>query len=293
LGGAGSVTKISFAIAIAVAALSIVPAGAADMSRFPPAARFYPPPPVVRVYNWTGCYLGAQFGGAFADNQISGPLAGFAFTQNDSAAAVLGGGQVGCDLQFARNWVIGAQIDGAWTNLTGSQALKGSQGLPQSGTFALAGNLLFKDNIVATATGRIGYAANYDAIAGLFYLKGGAAFVNNDTSNFNGATTTTTCAVFDPATGCKSFNSPVGSAFGFNAPSANRFGWTIGVGTEWAVIDNWSVFGEWDYLNFGTRNVTFTDPNLGSSQVSVKQHINVLKMGINYRFGNPLPQQYP
>lgn len=66
-------TKIPFAIAIAVAALSIVPAGAADMGRFPPAARFYPPPPpVLRVYNWTGCYLGAQLGGAFADNKIYG-----------------------------------------------------------------------------------------------------------------------------------------------------------------------------------------------------------------------------
>ena len=46
-------------------------------------------------------------------------------------------------------------------------------------------------------------------------------------------------------------------------------------------------------MNFGTRNLTFTDPNLGSTQVSVKQQINVLKMGINYRFGNTLPQQYP
>jgi len=288
------VTKIPFAIAIAAAALSIVPAEAADLGRFPPAARFYPPPPpLLRVYNWTGCYLGAQLGGAFADNKVNGDFAGFLFVQNDSAAAALVGGQVGCDLQFARNWVIGAQIDGAWTNLTGSEALKGSQGLPQNGTFALSGNLILKNNIIATATGRIGYAVNYDAIAGLFYLKGGAAFVNNDTSNFNGATTTTTCAVFDPLKGCQSFNSPVSSAFAFNAPSANRFGWTIGVGTEWAVVDNWSVFGEWDYLNFGTRSVAFTDANLGSSQVSVKQHINVLKMGINYRFGNTLPQQYP
>ena len=56
---------------------------------------------------------------------------------------------------------------------------------------------------------------------------------------------------------------------------------------------NWSVFGEWDYMNFDTHNLTFTDPTFGSTQVSVKQQINVLKMGINYRFGNTLPQQYP
>src|SRR6202040_4459260 len=55
--------------------LSTGPAGSADLSRFPPAARFYPPPPpppLLRVYNWTGCYLGAQLGGAFADNHVNG-----------------------------------------------------------------------------------------------------------------------------------------------------------------------------------------------------------------------------
>jgi outer membrane immunogenic protein len=284
------VTKIPFAIAIAAAALSIVPAGAADLGRFPPAARFYPPPPVLRVYNWTGCYLGTQLGGAFADNKINGDLSGFLFIENDSATAVLAGGQVGCDLQFARNWVIGAQIDGAWTHLTGIEALTGAQGLPPGGKTTLLGNLNFKANAIATATGRIGYAVNYDSIAGLFYLKGGGAFVDYDTSTFNGQLTV--CTAFDPTKGTCT-GSSVGSAVTFNAPSANRFGWTIGVGMEWAVFDNWSVFGEWDYLNFGSHNVTFTDPNFGSTQVSVKQQINVLKLGINYRFGNPLPQQYP
>ena len=240
-------TKIPFAIAIAAAALSIVPAGAADLGRFPPAARFYPPPPpALRVYNWTGCYLGAQLGGAFADNKINGDLAGFLFIQNDSAAAVTVGGQVGCDLQFARNWVIGAQIEGAWTHLNGSEALTGTQGLPPSGKLDLLGNLNFKANAIATATGRIGYAVNYDSIAGLFYLKGGGAFVDYDTSTFNGQVTV--CNGFDPSNGTCA--SSAGSAVTFNAPSANRFGWTIGVGTEWAVFDNWSVFGEWDYYEF-------------------------------------------
>ena len=128
----------------------------------------------------------------------------------------------------------------------------------------------------------------------MFYLKGGAAFVNNDTSNFIGQTSTKTCAVVDPVTGaCTTFNSPVNQAVNFSAPSANQWGWRIGVGTEWVVADNWSVFGEWDYLNFGTHNLTFTDVNSGSSQLSVKQSINELKLGINYRFGNPLPGQYP
>jgi outer membrane immunogenic protein len=258
------VTRISFAIGIAAAALSTLPATAADLGRFPPGP-FYPPPPVVRVYNWTGCYLGAQLGGAFENNQLYGLFTTGAGTgrvnQNASSAAVLAGGQGGCDLQFARNWVIGGQIDGAWTNLNGSLGLV--SGSSSTGTFTL------KTNTIATATGRIGYAVNFDTIAGLFYLKGGAAFVNDDTSNFIGHTP--------------------GGIFNFSAPSESRWGWTIGLGTEWVIVENWSIFGEWDYMNFGTNNVTFTDPNFGSTQVSVKQNINELKLGINYRFGNPLP----
>jgi outer membrane immunogenic protein len=137
------VARISFAIRIAAAALSITPAVAADLGRFPPPARFYPPSPIVRVYNWTGCYLGAQLGGAFADNKINGPLAGFLFIQNDSATAATVGGQVGCDLQFARNWVIGAQIDGAWTNLVSGEALTGSQGVAARRQVGFSGKPIF------------------------------------------------------------------------------------------------------------------------------------------------------
>jgi len=283
--------KMRLAIRIAAVALSITPATAAD--RFPPPTRFYPPSPLVRVYSWTGCYLGAQLGGAFADNKVNGQFVGCVVRENDSATAATVGGQVGCDLQFARNWVIGAQIDGAWTHLNGSERITGTQGLPQQGHFDLAGNLIVRANVIATATGRIGYATNFDTMAGLFYVKGGGAFVNYDTDDFRGQTSLTTCAAFDPATGCKAFNNAASSAFDFNAPSSNRFGWTVGVGTEWAVSDNLSVFGEWDYLSFGTKNVTFTDANLGSTQFSLKQQINVLKLGINYRFGSVLPQQYP
>lgn len=266
---------------------------------------------MLRVYNWTGCYLGAQLGGAFADNHVNGnfntivpvspngdgtgdgivnlttPLA-----NNAGSTAVTAGGQGGCDLQFARNWVIGAQLDGAWTHLSGSQGINGSAGLSEQGHIDLTANALIKADILATATGRIGYAVNYDDIAGLFYLKGGAAFVNYDTYNITGNNAVTTCATFDPKSGCTSFNT-ANNPFNFNAPSTNRWGWTIGLGTEWVADGNWSIFGEWDYLNFGTHSVTFTDPNAGSSQLGIKQSINELKLGINYRFGNPLPGQYP
>jgi opacity protein-like surface antigen len=97
-------------------------------------------------------------------------------------------------------------------------------------------------------TRRIGYAVNFEEIAGLFYLKGGAAFVNYDKYGFSGQSSLTACN--DPKT-CAT----AGAGFNFNGPSSNRWGWTIGFGTEWVVDGNWSIFGEWDYLNFGSAAV--------------------------------------
>ena len=94
------------------------------------------------------------------------------------------------------NWVIGAQIDGAWTHLNGSQAISATQGFTVSGLLQqahidLSANAVVQANVLATATGRIGYAVNYDSIPGLYYLKGGIGFVNYDTYSINGQTATT------------------------------------------------------------------------------------------------------
>jgi len=311
------VTRISFAIGLVAAALGAFPSLAADLGRFPPQPGFYPPPPpVLRVYNWTGCYLGGQLGGAFANNQINGNLNTIVpvgnngdgtpgdpggngvvdlatpLANNAGSTAITIGGQGGCDLQVARNWVIGAQLDGAWTHLSGSEGFTASAGLTEQGHIDQKANALIQADLLSTFTGRIGYAVNYDAIAGLFYLKGGAAFVNYNNYNISGNNSVTTCGVFT-SQGCQAPNSPVNNPFNFSAPSTNRWGWTIGLGTEWAVAGNWSVFGEWDYLNFGNHSTTFTDVNSGSSVLTVKQSINELKLGINYRFGNSVPEQYP
>src|SRR5689334_5229951 len=151
--GSGGVTRTSFAIGLVAAALGVVPALAADLGRFPPQPGFYPPPPVLRVYNWTGCYLGAQLGGAFANNKINGDFTTFVpasfnadgsfnpagnlrtpLADNAGSTAVTLGGQGGCDLQVARTWVIGAQLDGVWTHLSGSQAINASAGLSEGGS---------------------------------------------------------------------------------------------------------------------------------------------------------------
>jgi hypothetical protein len=52
---------------------------------------------------------------------------------------------------------------------------------------------------------------------------------------------------------------------------------------------NWSAKVEYDFYDFGTRDVTFTGTIFGVPEVvpgiNVKQTISTVKFGVNYRFG--------
>ena len=71
-----------------------------------------------------------------------------------------------------------------------------------------------------------------------------------------------------------------------------RVGWTIGAGVEWAMWGNWTIKGEYDYLDFGTETVSLNDQLLGPATVSLRQRISQVKFGINYRFGSPVEPSY-
>jgi outer membrane immunogenic protein len=77
--------------------------------------------------------------------------------------------------------------------------------------------------------------------------------------------------------------------FGFGAcnaaGSATRIGWVAGAGLEWAFANNWSTFIEYDHYGFGTKNVALAAPGaVGPAAYGVKQNIDVVKVGLNYRF---------
>ena len=73
------------------------------------------------------------------------------------------------------------------------------------------------------------------------------------------------------------------------ATSATRPGWTVGGGVEWAFWDNWSAKVEYDYYDFSTLNLSLPGTIAGVPEVvpgvNVKQTIQTVKFGINYRFG--------
>jgi outer membrane immunogenic protein len=292
--------KNFFVTEIAVAALVTAPAMAADLPINAPQYGIAAPPPLV-AFSWTGCYLGGHFGGGFVNKKLSGAIpfgapTFFTITNNSidlDSTSLLIGGQVGCNLQFTRRWVIGAEFDASWANKQGSRDSPQSAsatliGTGTTTTVSSAGVITPTTDYISTATARLGYTFGHFG-QGMIYAKGGAAWAR-DKNQFAGQVSTTACTLLSPAPPpftCAGTTTVV-TRFNFGA-SETRVGWTLGAGLEWAMFGNWSTKFEYDYLDLGGRTVTFNDPILPAASTSISVRISEVKFGVSYRFGDPLP----
>jgi outer membrane immunogenic protein len=201
-------------------------AAAADLPAPQPyyqAPAFLPPP-----FTWSGFYLGVNGGGAFGTStwDTAGSI-------NTSGGFV--GGTIGYNYQI-NHFVIGAEGDVDWAGISGSTT-----------TAACPAGCKTGDSWLATARGRVGYAADRF----LPYVTGGAAFGNINATTA-GLTTSTTNA-----------------------------GWTVGAGLEFAITPNWSAKAEYLYVNLGKFNCGL---NCGAATDNVSFNANLVRGGINYRF---------
>jgi outer membrane immunogenic protein len=256
---------------------ALVLSGSAFAADLPARMPVKAPIAVATSSTWTGCYIGGHAGAGwdrttFSDpGNVTGiPTIGPAGSSVDtgSRAGALGGVQAGCDYQFATNWVVGLAGDFSWANID-SQGTDPFFAGKDGGPIPLEA----KTDRLATFTGRLGYAwGQY-----LLYGKGGAAWAHTDytirnLTQFNGSL-------------CSSNNTFVGCV---PTASETRLGWTAGAGFEWAFAPNWSALIEYDHYGFESDSLTFADPNATNSPtgpLNVKQNIDVVKVGLNYRFG--------
>ena len=203
-----------------------------------------PPPPL--VWNWTGFYIGANAGLAFASTNFADPFGASVFGDTVRSPGSMAGGQIGFNWQAPGwQWVFGVEADGDAISSDGTSTCFAASALTVNATCRV------RPQSVATLTGRIGYAMsptdelhNIAPIgvlpfrsATLIYGKAGVAragdqidmATNNDLAGF------------------------AGPAIASNSTNTTFWGWTVGFGIEQALSAAWSLKVEYDYLGFPSR----------------------------------------
>jgi outer membrane immunogenic protein len=269
---------IAAAAFVAIAATSV--ASAADL-----AARPYTKAPVMvePIYNWTGFYIGGNVGYSWGRSSDTSTLTNGAgtvlFTSADRANmdGVIGGGQIGYNWQV-QNWVWGLEADIQASGQKGGRDFLCPTGVCTPGALILVApgpavpvSLDQKLEWFGTVRGRLGVLVTPNV---LFYGTGGLAY---------GEVKTTETIGLVPAT---------------FSHSDTRVGYTVGAGVEGAIGGNWTAKLEYLWVDLGKTSGSFltTIPALGggvlSSNYSSRITDNIVRVGLNYRFGGPVVAKY-
>jgi len=240
----------------AIAALSSA-AVAADIPARAPA--YKAPAAVTPVYSWTGCYIGA--GGGYGvwnqDNQTVDAVTGIArdLTTTNGGRGWFGTVGVGCDYQFAGNWVIGAfgdfdfgslggQMSSSFLNVNGDEDLKWSW----------------------AAGGRVGYVIMPQLLG---YISGGWT-----ESRFNGV---------------NFVNAVTGVPTTLSVAEATYSGWFLGSGYEYGL--NFllpGLFWKTEYrfasLDNNNRNAVLALAAPTTSAINSSKWVQTIKSQIVWRF---------
>jgi outer membrane immunogenic protein len=224
-----------------VLALAALPAASADIGRGY-SRPYYTPSP---AYDWSGFYLGANVGGAWASASAGATVGGLSLDATQSLNGAAGG------IQGGVNWQVGVGLLGIEGDfqLT-SQEKDFSYSAP--GVTASGFNRL---PWFATVRGRAGIVLDQ----WLVYGTGGVAFTQMKTTG----------------------NATLGGTaltLNFSEPQA---GWVLGGGIETALWgSNWTA--KIEYLHFDS--IDFTLPASGGTTRAHATN-DVVRLGVNYRFG--------
>lgn len=148
--------------------------------------------------------------------------------------------------QAGFNYQVGQFVFGVEGDMSWS-GMKGS-------TNTLASSFNTDVDWTATLTGRLGMAFD----RWLVYGKGGAAWARDRYST--------------------NFYTLPGTEV-----TDTRLGWTVGAGVEYAFAPQWTAKLEYNYMDFGTRSVSFA-PGFSTD---IDQQVHAVKFGVNYKFGSP------
>lgn len=197
--------------------------------------------PGATAYNWTGGYVGGQIGYGFGSADYV--YSGSSdYDYSNNPDGFLGGIYAGYNHQFANKVVLGVEADIAWGGLKDSALAPGDSDFSATTKIDLTGS----------ARLRLGYAM--DRL--LPYVTGGVAF------------------------GKFSFDEYEDGGF-YGSADESLVGWTLGIGAEYALTDNWTLRGEYRYADYGTRDFV-TQPVEEEYSADIKTHD--IRFGVAYKF---------
>jgi outer membrane immunogenic protein len=254
-----------------IASLLTTSALAADL-----APRMYTkaPAPVAVVYDWTGFYIGGNVGYSWGRSSDTSTLTNgvgtvlFTSADKTNLDGVVGGGQIGYNWQM-QNWVWGLEADIQGTDEKGTRNFAcgfvtcfgpAALVLPP-----LQVALSQKIDWFGTVRGRAGVLVSPTV---LLYATGGLAYGEVKSSE------------------------AVGALPGFSSTNTN-VGWTVGAGVEGVIGGNWTAKLEYLYVDLGGISGSFATPLVPvgggtlTSYYSSRITDNVLRVGVNYKFGGP------
>jgi outer membrane immunogenic protein len=254
---------------IATASLALATsAAAADLP-----SRKAPPLVAPPIFSWTGLYVGmnAGYGGGLLHGALSWVEPLFSATTANNVMTRIGGvaigGQAGFNYQFANGVVAGLETDLQWSDQRLVGLVEGPALTPivavRRYAASTAGLQWF-----GTARLRAGYALGRF----LPYVTAGLAY-----GRISGGNT-------------GQFLSNLGVLWASqNFTSADRLGWTVGAGAEYALTDNLSLKTEYLYTEFGGFTGPFAEylgpvarAGVGSNW-SHRLGAHLVRAGVNYR----------
>jgi len=245
--------------------------------------------PVVEVFSWTGCYIGAHVGYGWGRNTNdfgtavrSGPTEelGAAFDSefgpfHHNTRGGVFGGQIGCNQQLSNNWVIGVEAEAFWSGMRGSfLAPEDGGGVGDPGTFTQFESRNRWDVDLAV---RLGYAWGRS----LLYGKAGVALGNFNYIETHDDFPTTHSCPGQAVVGNQVINGQCSVSLSKTVP-----GLLLGVGWEYAFTNSWSGKVEYNYINYASHNLAYPSAGAAIQSFPVHDTKQIVKIGLNYRFGS-------
>ncbi len=278
-------------IGVLALAAALQPAAAADL---PKKAPVYKAPPVyIDPWTWTGVYIGLNAGYSWGRsrthvdyfNSLTGlpiaPPAGSITDVDFNLNGGIAGGQIGANWQ-TNNFVLGLEADLQWsgqkgsanftcapTGIAGGVCFPGFTFLPP-GTAAQTLSLDQKLLWFGTLRARAGVTFTPTVLA---YVTGGLAYGEIKTEGTLVNTPFVGPVVITPF-----------------SHSVTKTGWTVGLGLEGRLWGNWTGKIEYLYMDLGSVSGSVIPPptppfGLVAANYSSRITDNILRVGINYKFG--------